>query len=156
MFAAFGMEDLTVTNNTILDFKGRVPQFLLFDSTRNGSHAGLLVSENIFTAEPATVASVSGGNAGAAALDLQWTAYPDPKWTFENNVICCDVKRQVDSPNMWPQAISDLGLGGFLGSQPASDSPFFKVKGSDDTIGVNLDQLQAALSGNIVYLRGLP
>ena len=61
-FAAFGMEDLTVTNNTILDYKGNSPHFLFFDSTKNGSQAGLLVTKNIFTSQNATVASISGAN----------------------------------------------------------------------------------------------
>ncbi|HYP14403.1 MAG TPA: hypothetical protein VEQ63_10810, partial [Bryobacteraceae bacterium] len=144
VFAAQGMEDLIVSNNTIQNFKGKAPSFLLFDSTKLGAHAGLSVVNNIFTADRATAASISGTLPGAAALDRQWTAHPDPKWSFHGNVICCGMKERSPSGNMWTDDAEDLGIVNSvaLGLQRRSDGQYANA-------GVNLEQLESAIGTRV-------
>lgn len=147
IFAAFGMEDLIVTNNTIFDFKGKAPTFFFFDSTRYGAHSGLMVRDNIFTADKATIASISGQVPGAESLNRQWTNHPDSKWAFRNNVLCCDIKNKTPDDNLWPDSLAEIGfLNPLLGSvQLQSNSRYATSGTTGGSIGVNIQELEAAL-----------
>ena len=150
MLAAFGVEDLIVTKNTIYDFKGKAPTFLFFDSTKAGAHAGLIVRDNIYAAEKATVASISGTFPGAGALDRQWTHHPQPKWIFRNNILCCDTKSESPADNFWPKKMEEIGfINPALGSfRLRSDSQYLS-SGSPDTIGVDIPELEAAVGSTL-------
>jgi hypothetical protein len=151
VFAALGVEDLTVTKNTIYDFRGKGPTFLFFDSVKYGAHAGLLVHDNIFAADKATVASISGSFPGAGALDRQWTQHPDPKWTFRNNVLCCDIKTESPADNLWPKNMAEIGfVNPLLGSFGLLNESRYRTAGSSNgAIGIDVPELEAAIGSTL-------
>jgi hypothetical protein len=151
VFAAFGVEDLIVTKNTIYDFRGNAPTFLFFDSTRAGAHAGLIVQDNIFAADKATIASISGTFPGSGALDRQWTQHPEPKWTFRNNVLCCDAKNESPGDNFWPKNMAEIGfVNAALGSLRLGSESKYKTSGSSNgPIGIDLAELEAAIGNTL-------
>ncbi|MGH9628416.1 MAG: fibronectin type III domain-containing protein [Bryobacteraceae bacterium] len=114
VFAALGMEDLILRNNTVYDFKGNAPSFLVPDSLTAGAHAGLDVRDNIFTARPPQPVQIRGTYFGADALNRQWTAHPNPKWTFTNNLFCCNVsdssKARNPEGNLWAETEVEIGF----------------------------------------------
>jgi hypothetical protein len=89
VYAARGVEDLTVMNNTMHDVKGTAPTFLFFDAIDDGGNAGLLVQNNIFTASKPNVAQINGTYFGTNALNAGWTAYSGMSWVMTGNVFCC-------------------------------------------------------------------
>jgi hypothetical protein len=146
VFTAAGMEDLIITNNTIFNFKGKLPAFLFMDIGKN-AHAGLLVTDNIFTADNATPTTYTGLNSGKAALDLQWRRYPQPGWTFRNNILCCDIRVKSPEGNLWPERIEEIGfLNPLLGSLQLNNSTRFAAAATTGgTIGVNFAALEEAI-----------
>ncbi len=116
-FAALGMEDLTLRNNTVGDFKGIAPTFLFGEGTTNGASGGLDVRDNIFVAEATSTGpignSVSGASRGAPGLNSQWQESANPVWTFGNNALCCAAPKlatNVAPGNTWLSTITDIGF----------------------------------------------
>jgi hypothetical protein len=164
VFAAGGMEDLIIRNNTVADFKGAAPTFLFLDSTRKGAHGGLDIAENIFIGSGAVMTQISGSLFGDRALDAQWTAHPYPSWNFGRNVFCCTnagLMRQrntMNAPNLWIDATEEVGFSNiFVGDFRLSVSSRFKggrfcfpglnecwTTGTDP--GVDMDELERHLS----------
>jgi hypothetical protein len=164
VFAANGMEDLIVRNNTVSDFKGASPTLLFFDNTRKGAHGGLDVAENIFIGSGAVMTQISGGLFGDRALDAQWTAHPYPSWNFGRNVFCCTnpgLMRQrntMNAPNLWIDTADGVGFSNiFAGDFRLSIASPFKggrlcfpglsecwTTGTDP--GVDMDQLERHFS----------
>jgi hypothetical protein len=113
-FAARGMEDLIIRNNTIASFKASPPTLLFMDSIKYGAHAGLDVSDNIFLANGALASQISGSLYGDRALDQQWMAHPKPSWNFSRNVLCCTnpgvgkLLNSITAPNMWIDKDTDI------------------------------------------------
>jgi hypothetical protein len=163
VFAARGMEDLIVRNNTVADFKGFSPTLLFLDNTRQGAHAGLDVRDNIFLGPRAVPAQVSGSLHGQPTLDQQWTAHPRPAWTFSNNVFCCTNpammrQNQLSAPNTWIESETHAGFqdvfAGNFRLQPSSPikalgtclaDPIGCLTNTDDP-GVDMGELERHLS----------
>jgi hypothetical protein len=114
VYLAFGVESLIVQNNTIYDFKGLRPTFLSFDTTTRGANGGLDVRNNIFTATPPVITTSPGPINGTAALNIQWTAHPNPAWILNNNVFCCGVTattKNANPPrNSWADTNAAIGF----------------------------------------------
>jgi hypothetical protein len=161
-FVALGMEDLIFRSNTIYDFRGLAPTFLSHDSITRGANAGLEVRDNLFIADPANIALISGLYPGVEALNLQWTQHPQPAWVFANNVICCQLSaaQAARKPprNFYPDSaesigFEDPGAGDFRlnGSSPfRADAQCFGTPGdctsSGLDMGVSFEQLLSALA----------
>ena len=162
VFVALGMEDLIVRNNTIYDLRGLVPIFLSHDSIACGANAGLEVRDNIFTANPANIALISGLYPGVEALNLQWTQHPQPSWVFANNVFCCQLSttQAARKPphNLYPDSADSIGFEnpGAGDLRLNSSSPFraeaqcFGTPGdctsSGLDMGANFEQLRQGLA----------
>jgi len=172
VFAAAGMEDLIIRNNTIHGFRGKLPTFIFFDSTLYGAHAGLEVRDNIFTANPANIALISGSYPGIEALNLQWTQHPKPFWVFTNNVFAGPMssaaKSRIPARNVYLEPEEGIGF-----QQPGAGdfrlsaaSPFragakcFEAPGdcasSGLDMGVNFQELLKALGDPLPPLLGSP
>jgi hypothetical protein len=153
VFVAGGMEDLIITKNTIFDFKGKAPSFMQMDVGRN-AHSGLLVMDNIFTAERALISSINGGNQGKASLDLQWKQYPQPKWTFRNNVLCCNINVRTPDENLWPDSIAEIEfLNPLLGALQLNPWGRFSVAAfTGGTVGVDFDAIESAVGQSLQSL----
>jgi hypothetical protein len=114
--AAYGIEDLTITNNTLIDFDGRTQHLLFHDSTtlNRGSSEGLKVEGNVFLSmDPGSTfpVEIGGGTRGTAALNAQWTRWPNPGWIFRDNVFCCGISGSgYPSGNFWLFQPGDLKL----------------------------------------------
>ena len=117
-FAANGMEDLIVRNNTVGDIKGAGPTLLFNDSNLAGTSGGLDVRDNLFVTESSASGpisnSISGNPRGKIALDQQWTEFPTPVWTFQNNAFCCGASTSTITAappaNIWMTAVSEVGF----------------------------------------------
>ncbi len=117
-FAANGVEDLIIRNNTLGDFKGMSPTLLFNESTLYGSNSGLDVRDNIFAAPGAATGpipnSISSASRGKAGLDLQWTEFPSPVWTYQNNAFCCAAPAATvaSAPpgNIWLSTMTEVGF----------------------------------------------
>jgi hypothetical protein len=161
VWASGGMEDLIIRKNTMFDFKGILPSLMAFDSAANGAHAGLEIRDNIFTAVSPVIAQMSGKGFGVEALDRQWTAHPEPRWTVRNNVFCCEPRngsQRMPDKNVWFDSDSAIGFQDIIGRNfrlldisPVKagrkcfdDSEDCTTSGSD--AGVDMDMLEAALN----------
>jgi hypothetical protein len=152
LFVATGMESLIVRHNTIYDFRGNAPTLLCADSTSNGANAGLVISDNIYTAAPAALSATTAA-AGVDAFNALWTEHPTPAWTVTNNVFCCNptANTVTTTPpgNTWAPSLSAIGFmnpaGGDFRLLPSSP---YKAMGAAATAeadpGVNMDALEAA------------
>ena len=95
VYAARGVEDLTIQNNTIHDVKGTAPTFLFFEY-QAGANAGLKVQNNIFASSPGTVTQINGTLFGTAAFNA---AFPGNSWVADRNVFCCNASSSVKASN---------------------------------------------------------
>ncbi len=117
-FAANGVEDLIIRNNTLGDIKGNSPTLLFNDTTLYGANSGLDVRDNLFVAETSTTGpipnSISNTYRGKSGLDLQWTEFPSPAWTFQNNAFCCAAPAATlaSAPpgNVWLSTLGEVGF----------------------------------------------
>lgn len=155
VFAAWGMEDLIMRNNTMADFKGQQPTLLFFDRITGGAHAGLDVRDNIFTADTAIVASISTGFPGVESLNRQWTHHPNPAWTFKGNIVCCRLpgngSSSVPAEN---SATDDVAEIGFLNPharvfQLGLSSRFHTAGETGGSPGVDFNALESALGQSL-------
>ncbi|MCX6596150.1 MAG: fibronectin type III domain-containing protein [Acidobacteria bacterium] len=173
-FAANGVEDLIVRNNTIGDIKGVGPTLLFNDSTLYGSNAGLDVRDNIFVAEVSGTGpisnSISGNPRGHIALDQQWTEFPTALWTFQNNVFCCAAPASTIAgappANIWMTSVSEIGFANTTVADyrltPSSSVragavcvtlPTVTCSSDGKAIGVDMDALNAATAKTLSGLR---
>jgi hypothetical protein len=174
VFAALGVEDLIVRNNTLGDIKGNSPTLLSNDSNLSGTNGGLDVRDNIFVAEGSATGpisnSISGNPRGKIALDQQWTEFPTPAWSFQNNVFCCAAPASTitNAPpaNIWMTSVSEAGFANPTAADysltPSSSIragavcvtlPTVTCSSDGKAIGVDMDALNAATAKTLSGLR---
>jgi hypothetical protein len=162
IYATLGVEDLSILNNTIYDVKGTTPTYLFFDGIERGGGAGLRVQNNIFAANPSTLAQITGTYFGVNALNAGWTAYQNASWTMNGNVFCCNASPSSNALippfNSLPATLGAIGfsnvaLGDFslLASSPyAAGKRCFAIAGDctadGKDVGVDFDQLGRVLT----------
>lgn len=117
-FVSNGVEDLIIRNNTLGEIKGNSPTLLFNDTTLYGANSGLDVRDNLFVAETSSTGpipnSISNTNRGKPGLDLQWTEFPSPVWTFQNNAFCCAATpttvATAPAGNIWLTSLTEVGF----------------------------------------------
>jgi hypothetical protein len=162
-YAALGVEDLTIQNNTIADVKGTSPTFLFLDSFQVGPSAGIVAENNIFSVAGSNfIAQINGAYFGTNALNLASTAYDAPSWRVQKNVFCCAATAATKAANpplnSWAASESSLqfrsiGSGDFSllsGSTYTAGKQCFSIMGDCTTdgkdAGVDFQRLQSVLT----------
>jgi len=146
LYLGFGMEDLIIRNNTIIDYRGLAPTFMAFDSITVGAHAGLEALYNIFTASPAYLIRFGVLYFGVEILNLEWTRHPDPWWVMSTNVFCCELPQAMETRKPPGNAYldSETRLGLDVNFCLRLDSPLKGLIAGRDP-GIDYDELYAAL-----------
>ncbi|MGH9628422.1 MAG: fibronectin type III domain-containing protein [Bryobacteraceae bacterium] len=145
--AAYGLEDLIITGNTFIDFTGESQHILFHDSTvmSRGKNEGLKIEGNLFLSANdwnTRLVEIGGGPTGLNALNEQWTQWPNPSWSFRDNVFCCGLSSNgYPEGNFWPAAPQDIKLQRYTAMNYTSSNfrlrPDSRYRGGDPGEPVN-------------------
>ncbi len=142
-----GTEDVTITNNTVIDVKGNSPQFLFTDAASLGRNTGLNLRDNIMTGERPAVHSISGQVFGTDSLSREFVMGQNPAWTVLGNIFCCNLASQAKVPanNVVLVSSPDFVDTNGWNFRLVESSPYRGTGAMGTDPGVNMTELEKAL-----------